>query len=170
MVTLHCQVSKNPGCGGRRYNLVLDIAGNATLSRLRRALTPTGTAVITGGEEGGSFSGGMNRQLSAVAMPPFLRQRLTTFIAKGRSSDLERLTLLIEAGNVTPSIDRSYPSRKHQTRSATSRPARFEERSRSASKRPIRAKPHPVSHPIDAMITIDRLTKKYGTTLRSMTT
>ena len=65
--------------GSSRYDLVLDIAGNPSLSRLRRALTPTGTAVITGGEEGGSFSGGMNRQLRAVALSPFLRQRLTMF-------------------------------------------------------------------------------------------
>jgi NADPH:quinone reductase-like Zn-dependent oxidoreductase len=93
----------------RRYDLVIDLAGNPTLSRLRRALTPTGTAVITGGEEGGSFSGGMNRQLRAVAWSPFLRQRLTMFIAKQRSSDLDRLSILIESGNVTPSIDRSYP-------------------------------------------------------------
>jgi NADPH:quinone reductase-like Zn-dependent oxidoreductase len=93
----------------RRYDLVIDLAGNPTLSRLRRALTPTGTAVITGGEEGGSFSGGMNRQLRAAAWSPFLRQRLTMFIAKQRSSDLDRLSILIESGNVTPSIDRSYP-------------------------------------------------------------
>jgi NADPH:quinone reductase-like Zn-dependent oxidoreductase len=94
--------------GGHHYDLVLDIAGNPTLSRLRRALTRTGTAVITGGEEGGSFSGGMNRQLRAVALSPFLHQRLTMFIAKQRSSDLERLSILIEAGNLTPTIDRSY--------------------------------------------------------------
>jgi NADPH:quinone reductase-like Zn-dependent oxidoreductase len=95
--------------GKRRYDLVLDIAGNPSLSRLRRALTATGTAVITGGEEGGSFSGGMNRQLRAVAVSPFLRQRLTMFIAKQRSSDLDRLSVLIEAGNVSPSLDRTYP-------------------------------------------------------------
>jgi NADPH:quinone reductase-like Zn-dependent oxidoreductase len=95
--------------GSQRYDVVIDIAGNPTVSRLRRALTRTGTAVITGGEEGGSFSGGMNRQLRAVALSPFLRQRLTMFIATQRSSDLERLTVLIEAGNVTPSLDRSYP-------------------------------------------------------------
>jgi NADPH:quinone reductase-like Zn-dependent oxidoreductase len=95
--------------GVHRYDLVLDIAGNPTLSRLRRALTATGTAVITGGEEGGSFSGGMNRQLRALAMSPVLRQRLTMFIAKQRSSDLARLTDLIEVGKVTPSIDRTYP-------------------------------------------------------------
>lgn len=95
--------------GSRRYDLVIDLAGNPTLSRLRRALTPTGTAVITGGEEGGSFSGGMNRQLRAVAWSPFLRQRLTMFIAKQRSSDLDRLTGLIETGRVLPSVERTYP-------------------------------------------------------------
>jgi NADPH:quinone reductase-like Zn-dependent oxidoreductase len=95
--------------GTRHYDLVLDMAGNPTLSRLRRALTPTGTAVITGGEQGGSFSGGMNRQLRALVVSPFLRQRLTMVIAKQRASDLERLTELIETGDVTPSVDRSYP-------------------------------------------------------------
>jgi NADPH:quinone reductase-like Zn-dependent oxidoreductase len=95
--------------GGWHHDLVLDIAGNPSLSRLRRALTHTGTAVITGGEEGGSFSGGMNRQLRALALSPFLHQRLTMFLAKQRSSDLERLTALIEAGRVTPSLERTYP-------------------------------------------------------------
>jgi NADPH:quinone reductase-like Zn-dependent oxidoreductase len=94
--------------GSTRYDLVVDIGGNPTLSRLRSALTPSGTAVITGGEEGGSFSGGMNRQLRAVALSPFLRQRLTMFIAKQRSSDLERLTAFIEGGQVTPSVERTY--------------------------------------------------------------
>jgi NADPH:quinone reductase-like Zn-dependent oxidoreductase len=65
--------------------------------------------VIVGGEAGGSLTGGMNRQLRALALSPFVRQRLTMFIAKQRSSDLERLTELIEAGEVTPSIDRTYP-------------------------------------------------------------
>jgi NADPH:quinone reductase-like Zn-dependent oxidoreductase len=95
--------------GVHRYDLVLDIAGNPTISRLRRALTPRGTLVIVGGEEGGSFSGGMNRQLRASAMSLFLRQRLTMFVATTRQADLVRLTELIEDGKVTPSIDRAYP-------------------------------------------------------------
>jgi NADPH:quinone reductase-like Zn-dependent oxidoreductase len=94
--------------GPERYDLILDIGGNPALSRLRRALTPTGTAVIVGGEEGGNLTG-MNRQLRALALSPFVRQRLTMFIAKQRSRDLERLTELIDAGKVTPSIDRTYP-------------------------------------------------------------
>ena len=95
--------------GRHHYDLILDIAGNPALPRLRRALTSAGTAVIVGGEEGGSLTGGLDRQFRALALSPFLRQRLTMVTAKQRSSDLERLAELIEAGTVTPSIDRTYP-------------------------------------------------------------
>lgn len=94
---------------GDRYDLIIDIAGNPTLSRLRRALTPAGTAVITGGEDGRGPTGGMNRQLRAVVLSLFIRQRLTTFVGKESGSNLAKLTELIEAGKVTPSLDRVYP-------------------------------------------------------------
>ena len=95
--------------GSHRYDLIIDIAGNHALSGLRRALTPTGTLVIVGGEEGGRWTGGIvERQLRARALSLFVRQRLTSCTCKERSSDLERLTELIEAGTVTPSIDRTY--------------------------------------------------------------
>jgi len=93
---------------GARYDLIIDIAGNPTLSRLRRALTPTGTAVIVGGEEGGRLTGGLDRQFRAVALSRLIRQRLTFFVSKERGSDLERLTEFIEAGKLTPSIDQSF--------------------------------------------------------------
>ncbi len=95
--------------GRHHYDLILDIAGNPTLSRLRRALTPHGTAVLVGGEEGGSLTGGLDRQFRALALSPFLRQRLTMVTAKQRSTDLERLAELIAAGTLMPSIDRTYP-------------------------------------------------------------
>jgi NADPH:quinone reductase-like Zn-dependent oxidoreductase len=96
--------------GVHHYDLILDIAGNPALSRLRRALTPTGTVVLVGGEEGGRWTGGMiERQLLGLALSLFGRQRLTGFTANERAGDLERLTELIEAGTVTPSIDRAYP-------------------------------------------------------------
>jgi NADPH:quinone reductase-like Zn-dependent oxidoreductase len=94
--------------GTRRYDLILDIAGNPALSRLRRALTATGTAVIVGGEQGGSLTGGLDRQFRAAALSRLVRQRLTFFLSKERGSDLERLTEFIEAGKVTPSIDRTF--------------------------------------------------------------
>ncbi len=94
---------------GSRYDLILDIGGSPSPARLRRALTSTGTAVIVGGEEGGNLTGGMDRQLRAVTLSLFVGQRLTGMLCKERSADLERLTELIEAGTVTPSVDRTYP-------------------------------------------------------------
>jgi NADPH:quinone reductase-like Zn-dependent oxidoreductase len=95
--------------GKHRYDLILDIAGNPAPSRLRRALAPTGTAVLIGGEQGGSLTGGLGRQLRARALSLFVRQRLTTVLCKERSADLERLAELIDAGKLTPSVERSYP-------------------------------------------------------------
>jgi NADPH:quinone reductase-like Zn-dependent oxidoreductase len=94
--------------GAERYDLILDIAGNPQLSRLRRVLTPTGTAVIVGGEQGGRLTGGLDRQFRAVALSLFVRQRLTFFVSKERGSDLERLTEFIEAGELTPSFDQIF--------------------------------------------------------------
>lgn len=95
--------------GGRRYDLILDIAGNPTLGRLRRALTPYGTAVIAGGEEGGPWTGSIDRAFRALALSPFIRQRLTMFVNHEGSEDLEHLAGLIEAGTLNPAIDRTYP-------------------------------------------------------------
>ncbi len=92
-----------------RFDLIIDIAGNPKLSRLRRALTPHGTAVIVGGEDGGNLTGGMNRTLRALALSPFTTQRFANFINKERASDLDRLTALIDTGQVAPSLDRTYP-------------------------------------------------------------
>jgi NADPH:quinone reductase-like Zn-dependent oxidoreductase len=95
--------------GTHRYDLIVDIAGNPALSRLRRALTPTGTAVLLGGEDGEDLTGGMDRQLRALVLSRFVGQRLTGFVPRERADDIERLTDLIETGKVTPRIDRTYP-------------------------------------------------------------
>jgi NADPH:quinone reductase-like Zn-dependent oxidoreductase len=91
---------------GRRYDLVLDIGGNRPLSRLRRVLTGDGTLVIVGGEGGDRWTGGIHRQLASMVLTLFVRQRLGTFIAKPNRTDLETLRALIEAGAVTPAVDR----------------------------------------------------------------
>ncbi len=94
--------------GTRHYDLILDIGGNPSLGRLRRALQPNGTVVFVGGENAGSLTG-MGRQLRGALVSPFVRQRLALLMAKERATDLERLTDLIEAGKLNPSLDRSYP-------------------------------------------------------------
>ena len=95
--------------GGERYDLILDIAGNPKLSRLRRALTPRGTAVILGGEQGGPVTGGFGRSLRAPLVSKFVRQRLAMVAADENGHDLERLVPLLRDGRVTPAVDRAYP-------------------------------------------------------------
>ena len=89
-----------------RYDLVLDIGGNRAVSALRRVLTADGTLVLVGGEDGGRWTGGIHRQLGAMIVSPFARQRLVTFIAKTNAGDLDTLRGLIEAGSLTPAVDR----------------------------------------------------------------
>ena len=119
--------------GTHHYDLILDIAGNPKLSRLRRALTPRGTAVLVGGEDGGDLTGGMNRPMRALVLSLLVRQRLVWFVAKERASDLDRMSDLFEGGRLKPSIDRTYPWRRRPTPCGTSLPERCEERSLSPS-------------------------------------
>jgi NADPH:quinone reductase-like Zn-dependent oxidoreductase len=95
--------------GGPRYDVILDIGGNARLSRLRRALTPRGRLVIVGGETDGRLLGGSSRQIRAQLLSLFIGQKLGTFVASENAADLSALRDLIEAGKLTPAIDRTYP-------------------------------------------------------------
>ena len=94
--------------GRNRYDVILDIAGNRSLSELRRALTPRGTLVIVGAEDAGNWLG-IRRQLRAAALSPFVRQKLGFFISKERREDLEELRKLLEAGTIRPVVDRTFP-------------------------------------------------------------
>jgi NADPH:quinone reductase-like Zn-dependent oxidoreductase len=95
--------------GRNRYGSILDIAGNRSLSHLRRALAPEGTLVIVGGEGGGKWFGGIDRQLRAQMLSLFVRQKLGTLIAIARKDDLQVLREFLEAGTVKPVVDRTFP-------------------------------------------------------------
>jgi NADPH:quinone reductase-like Zn-dependent oxidoreductase len=96
--------------GTRHWDLILDTAGNRSLSQLQRALAPKGTLVLVGGEGGGRWLGGFERQLFWAPMrSPFVGQKLRSLASKERKEDLQTLRELIEAGKVTPVIDRTYP-------------------------------------------------------------
>jgi len=93
-----------------RYDAVIDTAGNRPLSRLRRVLAATGVLVLVGGEaRGGRWMWGFDRQLRALALSPFVKQRLVPLVTKESTANLTALTGLVEAGELTPVVDRVWP-------------------------------------------------------------
>jgi NADPH:quinone reductase-like Zn-dependent oxidoreductase len=92
-----------------RYDVIIDTGGNRHLRDLRRALTSTGSLVIVGGENGGRWLGGTDRQIRARLASLVTRQRLITFVARDDADHLERLADLVETGHVKPVVDRTFP-------------------------------------------------------------
>jgi NADPH:quinone reductase-like Zn-dependent oxidoreductase len=93
----------------QRFDLILDIGGNRRVAQLQRALQPRGTLVIVGGENGGRWTGGFQRQLWAHARSALTTQRLGSMITRETSVDLEVLNGLVAGGTITPAIERTYP-------------------------------------------------------------
>ena len=95
--------------GATRYDLIIDAGGLNPVRRLKGALTPAGTLVIVGGEGGGKWTGGIGRNLRAVVLSAFSRQRLTALINREHHESTDRLAELISAGAVVPLIAGRYP-------------------------------------------------------------
>ena len=96
--------------GTRRWDAIVDTPGRRSLRRLRRALTPTGTLGIVGGEGGGRWTGGFFRQiLRAPLLSLLFRQKLRPVVSKEVHEDLLALAALVEAGEVTPVVGKTYP-------------------------------------------------------------
>jgi len=93
---------------GLTYDVILDTAGNRSLSLLRRALTAKGTLVIVGAEGGGKWIGAVGRTIRALLISPFVGQRLRAFISNQNNEDLIALRDLIESGDLAPVIDKTY--------------------------------------------------------------
>ena len=94
--------------GKSKYDLIIDIGGRNSIRRLRSALAPSGTLVIVGGEGGNPITGGIGRQVRAVMLSPFIKQRLTMFVSSEKFEALERLSAYVESGEVVPTIGHRY--------------------------------------------------------------
>src|SRR3954468_14409855 len=92
---------------GSRYDVMLDLIGNRSLSDCRRALTPRGTYVLVGVRDMGRWLG-LSRQFKALLLSPFVRQRMRVFVVRHNKEDLAVLKELVEAVKVAPIIDRRY--------------------------------------------------------------
>ncbi len=95
----------------RRYDLVLDVAGNRSLTSLRRALTPRGTLVLVGGiaSRGGRLLGPMTQILRGALLSRFVSHRITSVQRKPNAEDLRFLADLLTTERLTPVLDRTYP-------------------------------------------------------------
>ncbi|MFP8957305.1 NAD(P)-dependent alcohol dehydrogenase [Natrialbaceae archaeon A-CW3] len=91
----------------QQYDIVFDLAGNRSLSELRRVLTPDGTLVLCSGE-GGKWFGPAGSFLKALVTSRFVGQELRPFMASVSTEDLEALAELLDAKRVSPVIDRTY--------------------------------------------------------------
>ncbi len=90
-----------------RFDVIIDTGGSRRLGELRAALTPRGTLMIVGGEGGGSWLG-MGRQACALALSPFVSQRLAMMINSENAADLAELTALTVDGHVVPRVERTF--------------------------------------------------------------
>jgi NADPH:quinone reductase-like Zn-dependent oxidoreductase len=90
------------------FDVILDTGGNRPLRTLRRLLTEDGRLVLVGGENGGRWLGGADRQLRAQVVSRFVRQSLGTFLASGNGTDLAELAVRVDSGALRPLIDHVY--------------------------------------------------------------
>jgi NADPH:quinone reductase-like Zn-dependent oxidoreductase len=95
----------------RRYDLVLNVAGVRSWSDYARVLEPQGTLVIVGAPKGSRLLGPLGHIVRLRLAAVRGSRKVTFFIAKLNRADLDALRELLEAGQVTPVIDRSYELR-----------------------------------------------------------
>jgi NADPH:quinone reductase-like Zn-dependent oxidoreductase len=92
---------------GQRYDVMLDLVGSRSLLGCRRAVTPRGIYVVVGVRDMGRWFG-LGRQIKALLLSPFVRQRIRVLVVRHNREDLAVLKELVEAGKLAPVIDRRY--------------------------------------------------------------
>ena len=91
-----------------RYDVVFDLVANRPLGALRASLAPHGVLVLSSGT-GGKIFGPFGRIIRASAMSPFVSQQLRPLAARRNGDDLAELARRIDAGEISPAVDRTYP-------------------------------------------------------------
>lgn len=96
---------------GQRYDLIVDMVGNHSPLANQRVLNPEGTLVLVGGAKGNWIAPLVN-PLKALVLSWFVDQKIVTLLARLEPGDLSFLAKLMQAGSMTPVIDRRYPLAK----------------------------------------------------------
>jgi NADPH:quinone reductase-like Zn-dependent oxidoreductase len=94
--------------GSQRYDLIIDIVGTHSLSDYRRVLNPHGLLVIAGSLDRGRWLGPLTGSIDAWLYAHFVSQQVIVLFAQLNPEDLDVLRDLMQAGKITPVIDRQY--------------------------------------------------------------
>ncbi len=94
--------------GTQRYDMILDAVGSHALLDYRRVMAPKGILVIVGGQDDGRWLGPMSAAVKAALLSPFVSQTLVMMLSEANKEDLDLVRELMQAGKVTPVIDRRY--------------------------------------------------------------
>jgi NADPH:quinone reductase-like Zn-dependent oxidoreductase len=94
---------------GEQYDLLLDIAGSRSWSEYKRVLKPDANLVIVGAQKGGRLLGPLSHVIKLRLASLRASQKVSFFIAKLTREDLQVMRELIEAGKVTPAVEKSFP-------------------------------------------------------------
>ncbi len=94
--------------GGSRFDVILQAAGTHSPAACRRALVPGGTLVQISGDSSNRWIGPIGRVVAAAALSPLVSQRMTSFTVQPNQRDLALLADLVERGQVTPVLDRTF--------------------------------------------------------------
>ena len=92
----------------RRYDLMLDVAGSRSWSECKRVLNPQATLVIVGGPKRNRLIGPLSHVVKVRLAAVRSSRKIEFFIAKLNQADLTFLGELLEAGKVTPAIEKRY--------------------------------------------------------------
>jgi NADPH:quinone reductase-like Zn-dependent oxidoreductase len=93
-----------------RYDVIVDTAGLRSVGELRSLMTPKGTAVLVGGEGGGGrILQGLDRQMRAMSISPFIGQRFVPILSITKREDLDTIAGLLADGSIKPVLDRVFP-------------------------------------------------------------
>lgn len=93
---------------GERYDLIIDMVSNHSLSENRDVLTAKGTYVIIGGGKG-NWLGPMIGPIKAYLYSPFVGQQMGLMMASMEGDDLVTLADFMQAGDMVSVIDSIYP-------------------------------------------------------------